>query len=100
MKKIIYCFVVLSFLLSACSNDLSRSKAEEMIKVDEEELGVFPLFESFTNDGIGQVILGSIHLNRDQIDQLGNEGYTLYEVDKIHGGGRIRAFTEKAKPFI
>jgi hypothetical protein len=75
MKKAIYCFVMLILmLLSACSNELSRSKAAELIKSKGGSLYVYIIVNP---RGGTMAQHGNIFLSLDQGEQLKRDGYLI-----------------------
>jgi hypothetical protein len=98
MKKVIYCFVALSFLLSGCGDNLSKGDAAEMIKTYIEKDPRLPMYEDFIwqspalRGWTGFYTQFGGALSSAKIDQLRNEGYLL--TDNYQ---RILSFTEKAK---
>lgn len=113
MKKIILLFCGLSFLLSACSDDLSKGKAENMIenrmikdsiKKEKDYFPDYPLYVKFDEQGTWytQLIGGGV-LSFDKLKKLENEGYLL--IYKVKGREDeslrfVQSFTEKSKPFL
>ena len=103
MKKLIVCLVVLSSLYG-CSDNLSKGKAEDMIRANiEEKHQIIPMYVHFDVNGNPIIyIINYAYLNNSQISQLYNEGYIQGDkkTDRSVENITIRAFTDKAAPFI